>query len=300
MIRDSLDEQMHPNISIIIPSYNRVEVLRRTLKAIDRQNFELEDVEVLVMDDASSDDYGELVKEISNSAKFLLRYFRNNKNIGQGLTRNKAIDLAEGEYVFFIGDDTVPNFDFLKEHMRIHENNSDVAVLGKVVWADEVRNKFMNFIEPIQFHYQTIRDPSNVSLHFYTSNISLNSTWLKEERYSSAFKNYGFEDLELGYRLEKNGLRVIYNPDAIVHHVHSYDLDSFCERMYRTGLSAPIFASLHPEIKRRYIPLGWKIVKHITSIFARYPIIGVRAYWYARIVNQYLQGVERSMSQEDK
>jgi len=277
-------------LSIIIPTYNRESILLRTLKALDEQEYNMKEVEVLVIDDHSDKSPGTSV--IGLKTRYLLSFFRMDKNIGQGMVRNRAIDMAQGKYLLFIGDDTIPEKNLIQEHMKLHDQNEGIAVLGQVRWAEEVRNEFMDYIARIQFHYQTIKDKNNVKLHFYTSNISLAKTWFKQERYSSKFLNYGLEDLEIGYRLEKQGLRVVYNPKAIVNHVHKYDFKEFCDRMKKVGKSAVIFVKLHPELKRRYIPFGLNILLKISFWLSRRKIFSKKLYWYTNFIYNYLQGIK--------
>jgi GT2 family glycosyltransferase len=281
-----------PEISIIIPTYNRSEILIQTLHALNSQTYDLKSVEVIVIDDCSP---ASPAREISAlETKYQLRFFREKRNIGQGQVRNRAIKLAKAKYLFFIGDDTVPCENFIEQHMNLHKLHGGIAVLGRVLWAPELRNEFMNYIENIQFHYQTIKDSNNVKLHFYTSNISLEKSWFNNEEYSPLFKNYGLEDLELGYRLEKKGLRVIYNPEAVVSHYHTYSFEQFCNRMRNVGKSAVIFARLHPELRRRYILPFHNLLKAGSFVLSNKLIkhINIKLYWYANFSYNYLKGVE--------
>lgn len=288
------------NISIIIPTYNRKDILLETLRALNKQSYNLKEVEVIVIDDCSPMN---LEQEILNlSTKYKLRFFRERKNIGQGQIRNKGIKLAQGNYLFFLGDDTVPNEDFLEEHMNLHKKSDGIAVLGRVWWAPELRNEFMDFIENIQFHYQTIKNKNNVKLHFYSSNISLEKKWFENGVYSDKFKNYGLEDIEIGHRLEKRGLRVVYNPNAIAHHFHVYSFEQFCARMRNIGRSAVIFATLHPELKRKYIPFFRSFLRAGTLFFSNkiFKHFNKKIYWYSNFVHKYLQGVEDELKNAEK
>lgn len=282
-------------ISIIIPTYNRTDILIKTLRALNNQSYNLEKVEVIVVDDCSPANPEEDILKLIT--KYRLRFFRETGNIGQGRIRNRAIKLAEGEYILFMGDDTIPQDNFLREHMKLHDKSSGIAVLGRVLWAPELRNEFMNYIEKIQFHYHTIKDRNNVKLHFYTSNISLGKKWFDEEEYSGKFRNYGLEDLELGYRLENKGLRVVYNPDAVVYHHHTYSFEQFCARMKNVGISAVIFATLHPELRRRYIIPFRSFIKAGSFMLSRNFIrfINRKLYWFSNFVYYYLEGVEEAL-----
>lgn len=282
-------------ISIIIPTYNRTDLLIKTIHALNNQSYDLEKVEVIVIDDCSLTNPEDDVFKLDT--KYRLRFYRETRNIGQGRIRNRAIKLAEGEYIFFIGDDTVPQDNFLEEHMKIHDKSRGIAVLGRVLWAQELRNEFMNYIEKIQFHYHTIKDRNDVKLHFYTSNISLEKKWFDNEEYSDKFRNYGLEDIELGYRLENNGLRVVYNPDAVVYHYHTYSFEQFCMRMKNVGISAVIFARLHPELRRRYIVPFRSFIKAGSFMLSRNYVkhINRKLYWFSNFVYYYLEGVEKEL-----
>jgi len=285
-------------LSVIIPTYNRVNLLKKVLKRLNKQSYDLNKVEVLVLDDFSL--VNPTPEIISLKSKYKLRFFRMKKHMGQGMLRNAGIKLARGKYVLFVGDDIFPKTNLFKEHMKLHHKNPKIAVLGRVYWASKLRNEFMNYIENIQFHYQTIKNNQDVKLHFYTSNISLEKSWFKNELFSREFKNYGLEDLELGYRLEKRGLRIIYNPRAIVHHHHCYNFEQFCKRMKNTGKSAVIFTRLHPELKRKYIPYFKGIIKLGSNILSSglFKYLDKKLYWYSNFIRNYLAGIEEELKNQ--
>lgn len=92
-------------ISVIIPSYNSVQYVGQAVKSALNQTIQ-EEVEVIVIDDASGDHTQEAVKEISATmAKRSLIYCRNEKNLGVAETRNKGIRMAKGEYIAFLDAD---------------------------------------------------------------------------------------------------------------------------------------------------------------------------------------------------
>lgn len=282
-------------LSVIIPTYNRVNLLKKVLRSINKQSYDLKRVEVLVLDDFSL--VNPKSEIIGLKLKYKLRFFRMKKHMGQGKLRNAGIKLSQGKYILFMGDDIFPKTNLFKEHMKLHHKYPKIAVLGRVYWEKKLKNEFMDFIENIQFHYQTIKNNQDVKLHFYTSNISLEKSWFKKELFSREFKNYGLEDLELGYRLEKKGLRTIYNPRAIVHHHHRYNFEQFCKRMKNTGKSAVIFSKLHPELKRKYIPYFKGIIKLSSIVLSNnlFKYFNKRLYWYSNFTRNYLDGIEEEL-----
>lgn len=89
--------------SIVIPTYNRATLLKRTVESALLQD-EFEDYEVIVVDDCSSDETWDYLRNIKSPK---LRIFRNDSRLGMGPNWNKAVRLSHGEYVFILQDDDI-------------------------------------------------------------------------------------------------------------------------------------------------------------------------------------------------
>ena len=116
--------------SVVIPTYNRLDMLVRVLDALDAQ-VDAPPFEVIVINDGSKDD----TEHVISQRKGIV--FRTQANAGPGRARNHGVSLARGKIVVFIGDDTVPEPRFLFEHARVHRESSDdpmVACLGYTGW----------------------------------------------------------------------------------------------------------------------------------------------------------------------
>ena len=87
-------------VSIIIPTYNRAPLLKRAVQSVLRQTYT--NFEIIVIDDASTDDTEKVVTSFNESR---VKYLKNNSNKGPAASRNKGICLAEGEFVAFLDDD---------------------------------------------------------------------------------------------------------------------------------------------------------------------------------------------------
>ena len=84
-------------VSILIPLYNQALLIKRCLSSIPKRN----DIEIIVVDDQSTDDsYTVVANNFSN-----VKLFKNEKNLGVGLTRNILMDKATGKYLFFLDSD---------------------------------------------------------------------------------------------------------------------------------------------------------------------------------------------------
>jgi len=241
--------------SVVIPTFNRLPVLEKVLSAFNGQTSP-PPFEVILIDDGSSDATASRIA--GNLRDGLYRFplrFETQSNSGPGKARNRGVSLATGRFVVFIGDDTVPRHDFLAEHARIHRQTSDdprVACLGYTGWPPGQRvTAFMDYINDygLQFGYKLIKDGAVVPFNFfYTSNLSLDRILLRDHPFDTSFPAAAWEDIELAYRLDAEGLRILYNASARTDHHHPMTVDSFARRQYVVGKSGAVFHRKHPEL----------------------------------------------------
>lgn len=234
--------------SVVIPTYNRLDMLVRVLDALETQ-VDAPPFEVIVVNDGSKDD----TERVMSQRKGIV--FRSQANAGPGRARNHGVSLAKGKVVLFIGDDTVPEPRFLFEHGRVHREAGDdpmVACLGYTGWPRGERvTAFMDYINDygLQFGYKLIEDGAVVPFNFfYTSNISIDREVLAAHPFDTTFPSAAWEDIELAYRLDEKGLKIHYNARAVTRHYHPMNIDSFARRQYTVGKSGAIFFQKHPEL----------------------------------------------------
>lgn len=244
------------DFSVVIPTYNRMDTLPEVLDALEAQEG-APDFEIIVVDDGSTDGTAEFLERrpFRLPAEFLSQ-----ENAGPALARNRGVEAARGRRVAFLGDDTVPSSGWLREHARAAEEHAAdpdgdeplLGVIGYTGWHPRMRlDPFLRYINEhgLQFGYALIEDPEDVPFNFlYTSNLSLPRRALLEEPFDLSFPYAAWEDTELGYRLKKRGLRLVYRPAATVAHDHPTTLGRFQQRQEKAGYSAVVFYRLHPEL----------------------------------------------------
>lgn len=241
--------------SVVIPTYNRLATLRMVLRALSTQK-DAPRFEVVIVDDGSSDGSAGELERVAASGRLPFEFqVTSQRNSGPGRARNRGVEMATGDYVVFIGDDTVPEDQFLAEHHRTHTENAfhpDVACLGYTGWpAGEKVTAFMDYINDfgLQFGYELIEDGTVVPFNFfYTSNISLRRETLGPAPFDTTFPAAAWEDIELAYRLDARGLKIHYNARAVTRHYHPISVDSFARRQYTVGRSGAIFFEKHKEL----------------------------------------------------
>lgn len=246
-------------LSVVIPTYNRLEILRRSLGLLaDEGNAFRAPHEVLVVDDGSSDGTAAWLAGAgvpkASTARFRVI---GQENAGPARARNRGVEEAAGELVLFLGDDVLVTPGLLALHVEAHRTRNgtgEVAVLGRTLWAPQMRpTAFLRFLmEGDQFGFKHIEDHENVPYNFfYTANVSLRrQSMLDAGLFDESFPHAAWEDVELCYRMTMDGMRLVYEPGALAHHLHPTSLASFCRRRELVGLDAVRLFRKHPETEK--------------------------------------------------
>lgn len=120
--------QIAIEVSIIIPTYNRYPLNLLTLYSLEAQSYDLSKVEVIMVDDASSD--GTLALKDHPPFPFEFRYFRASDNIGRPRARNFGIHNSRGSHLIFLDAEIIVPPDFIDFHMSIHRQQSGIIAGG--------------------------------------------------------------------------------------------------------------------------------------------------------------------------
>jgi glycosyltransferase involved in cell wall biosynthesis len=236
-------------VSIIIPTYNRSKLLARTLESIRQQSVYKPSIEVIVVDDGSSDDTEATAR--SFNPYFPVRYlFQEDKGYRVASARNLGIKNASGDVLLFVDSGVVLGPECVASHLQTHrsgkrpaavigyifglqENVGDLQTIVDMLGTDESilhckqHRRFLDIREEV---YEACNWDLNALpapwVLFWTGNVSVQRKVLAETGvFDVAFDSrWGMEDIELGYRLHLSGVRFVVDPNASsIHYPHHSD-----------------------------------------------------------------------------
>jgi GT2 family glycosyltransferase len=217
--------EANPEVSIVIPVYNNLRLTLECLASILQRTKGVR-YEVIVINDASSDDTRDLLPLITN-----LVYLENAENRGYLSTCNVAAEHARGTYVIFLNNDVQVSHGWLRALLESFAEHDSVGAVGaKVLFPDGRLQEAGALINPDG----TTRfvglgdDPARPRYNYareidYCSGVCLmlrKDLFFQVGGFDERFAPAYYEDVDLCLRLRARGLRVLYNPDAvIVHHL---------------------------------------------------------------------------------
>ncbi len=244
-----------PDISIVIPTYNRCARLLKVLTALNSQivtapSGEQVSFEVLVVSDGSTDGTVEAVG--SFSANYLLRIV-DQPNGGPAAARNSGIDASRGPTIVFLDDDVIPEPGWLLAHFRHHPIGTSNIVIGPMLTPTDVTLSAWVAWEQRQLEKQYTafeRQPKAYARQFYTGNASAPAEALRQSGgFNTDFRRA--EDVELANRLHLAGHEFVFEPQARAYHYAERSFQSWHRMAYDYGRHNVTFASRdQPDLLR--------------------------------------------------
>ncbi|MFC1683172.1 glycosyltransferase, partial [Candidatus Zixiibacteriota bacterium] len=220
--------------SIVIPTYNKLSYLRATLRSLQTLDYPQNSFEVVVVDDGSQDGTGNFLS--AGHFDFRFKTVSHKTNQGRSAARNSGLRLAKGRVVVFLDDDMSVVPEFLHAHLHEHDQVSKRVVLGNVCSTAEVtRTALIQYLDSRGVH--KLKKGQQVPFRYFaTGNVSAErDLLLAGGLFDERFKEFGGEDLELGYRLHKIGAEFAYAPRARSYRSDYGDISQLCRRMMTYG-----------------------------------------------------------------
>jgi glycosyltransferase involved in cell wall biosynthesis len=204
-------------LSVVIPTYNRLPILQKCLRALEAQQLQapIEAYEVVLVDDGSTDATVAWVQEQAAALPHVRLIQQDHGGPAEG--RNRGVAAARGDVIVFIDSDLVVTPGFLLAHARQLQRAWQEQGDRRCFTYGAVINT-ANFEDPTGERHK-LRDWSGA--YFATGNVAIDRELLEQAGlFDTAFRLYGWEDLELGERLRHLGVRLIRCPEAVGYHWH--------------------------------------------------------------------------------
>ncbi|MBE9203776.1 glycosyltransferase [Synechocystis salina LEGE 06099] len=234
--------------SVVIPTYNRLPILEKCLRALEQQTFDQDLIagyEIVVVDDGSTDGTLAWLEEHRQELPHVRPWEQDHQ--GPAAARNLGVNQAQGDTIIFIDSDLVVTEVFLQAHAeglqrgKTQYNSDRVFTYGAVV-------NTCNFDAPESEPYK-LTDYS--AAFFATGNVAIAKQWLLEAGlFDTGFQLYGWEDLELGVRLKNLGLKLVKCPRAVGYHWHPpfslQQIPKLIDQEVQRGRMGVLFYQKHP------------------------------------------------------
>jgi GT2 family glycosyltransferase len=240
----------HPDISVLIPTRGRPEQLRACLESLANQH-DAPAFEVLVgVDDAANQPGPKVPPRLAEAGRLI-----DFGDVGYISIRRRLLREARAPIALSLNDDVVCDEHLLRRHAEAHAASSRPAlVAGRAPWAPVehptlfdgmVQTTAMVFLPP---EHATSADPLATTFrHCFGLNLSAPTAFaLEAGGFPDLKQTYGYDDIELAFRLRDHGAALLHAPHAIVTHHHRMTPRDLHRREYLLGRSAVRYAAFNP------------------------------------------------------
>ncbi len=259
-------------LSVIIPTRNRSDLLRKTLDGLCKQTAQKLLLEVIIVSDGSTDSTSETIDQFVT--RLPIKYFEQPQR-GVSSARNLGLRYASSALVLLLDDDIVPTPQLIGEHIRFHDElpTLEAVLLGYVTWHPNL------FITPFMqwygeygalFGYSLLENNEQVDPRFfYSCNISFKREFIiSHGKFNEALTV--LEDNELGYRLAQKGMLLFFRRAALGYHYQTFTFKQSCQRLqrYSSGLNDSLKTDAGKAMAKKRTSLLFRAAERVVRIVA--------------------------------
>ena len=224
--RKAIDQGMFI-ASIVIPVFNKADLTKQCLTELARVT-EGVSYEVIVVDNDSSDETAEFLSSLRGD----IQVITNPENFGFAKACNQGAAAANGKYVVFLNNDTIPKPGWLKSLVSEVDSHEDVAVVGsKLLYPNNtIQHAGVAFSRYSQLPYHIFNGvPENwpeVNIRKEFQTVTAACMLVRKEvlekvgAFDEGFVN-GFEDVDLCLKIRQTGKKIVYQPESCLYHLES-------------------------------------------------------------------------------
>lgn len=234
-----------PVVSVVVPSYAGVDRLPALLDGFRNQRFD-DDWELVVVLDGLVDDSAELLATVDDLP---LRVVELPENRGRPAALNAGFDTARGEVLVRCDDDLGVPPSFLAAHVAVHAGGRGVGAVGLChdVLGDTPYARCYGRAANDRLRDAAYAADPDEWWRYWAANCSVTrATFDRVGPYDEAFRDYGWEDVDWGYRLHRLGVPVILHADLeVTHHAAATTTAIRVQRAFASGRARARFEAKH-------------------------------------------------------
>ncbi len=202
---------------MVIPVFNGSKTIPKTLSALFSQEDVKKGVEILVINDGSTDNTAQIVSEFKG-VKLVSQ-----ANAGPAVARNRGARLAKGEIVIFLDADCVPEKNWFSEMIAPFSDPRIVGVQGK--YKNPIHNLMAEFVQlEIEERYERMARQDYIDFIGSYSAGYRKKVFLEEGGFDEKYRIASGEDPDFSYKLADKGYKMVFAPKAMVAHYHPTSL----------------------------------------------------------------------------
>ncbi len=254
-------------VSIVIPTFNRPILCKKTVQSILDLKLEEElgiQFELIVVDDGSEEKNIPSFSQVEN-----VKLVTNEKNNGRAFVRNVGAEISSGEIIFFFDDDVIlKDQKLISKHIEAYKDNKSVKAI--VTNTISVRNNID--LNSETFVNDIMKSNSRLNLYInsrgankYTDGSFIKGNYLataacsferdfffKIDKFDEKIDGYGWEDPEIGLRIEKNNGKLLFIKSEGVYHFHNKIIETWSNQLIKSGKNFNLMLNKYPEYRERF------------------------------------------------